>query len=154
MVILTSLVSAHNGYSGSATATLEPSVWRDGLALTLRELKTPTTAEVVLGDLLYDYNSDYPGGPDCLAAHETDVQACSFPAAPNPGLVYHAAEQQAARESGATYIDVAPWFCTHICTALIGNYVVYSDGGHATATYITYLSGVLGDALAPEMREA
>jgi hypothetical protein len=54
----------------------------------------------------------------------------------------------ATQQNGASYIDVMPWFCSTVCTDVVGNMAVYSGGGHISATYATFLSGVLRSALA------
>jgi hypothetical protein len=60
---------------------------------------------------------------------------------------YNHAELAAARATGSRYVNVVPWFCSAICTAIIGHYEVYVDRDHITNSYARYLEGVLGDAL-------
>ena len=50
-------------------------------------------------------------------------------------------------ESGARYVDVTPWFCSTICTAVVGRYEVYYDQYHVTADYSIVLEQVLQQAL-------
>ena len=45
-----------------------------------------------------------------------------------------------------------PWTCSAVCTAVIGNMIVYYSGGHLTTTYVSYLTGVLGTSLKTLMR--
>ena len=51
----------------------------------------------------------------------------------------------------AAMSTTTPWFCSRVCTPVIGRYVVYMDQFHVTATYARYLSVVLGQALRPSM---
>ena len=59
-----------------------------------------------------------------------------------------AAESAAAKAEKALYVDPTKWICTPtICSPIVGNFVVYFDAYHFTATYAAYLSGVLQTAL-------
>jgi hypothetical protein len=142
VVFLGSDVQAISGIGGQAAGHFAPSVWQGGISKTLKELTSAGTTKVVMGDIPVLYN-DAGGATICLAAHETNVQACSAPASKAVLTTYATADQQAASKAGAQFIDIAPWFCTSVCTGLIGKYVVYSDSAHVTATYAKYLSGVL-----------
>ncbi len=116
--------------------------WERGLQRALKAITSPRTRKVVLGNIPLLPQS----GPTCLAAHPGDVQACSAPrgAAVSP---FNQVERTVAASMGATYIDTTPWFCSATCTAVIGNYGVYLDRKHLTATYSLYLRGVLQQAL-------
>ena len=88
-----------------------------------------------------------PNDPvQCLDANRDDVQACSAPTAKslNP---YGKAEKQAVQSVGGHYVDVTPWFCSAMCTAVIGNYQVYLDQGHVMGSYAILLGGVMAQAL-------
>lgn len=103
--------------------------------------------KVVLGDIAYLQQD----GPDCLAAHPSDVQACSTPEPAALNTAGRAMEMGAAKAAGAAYIDVVPWMCSSVCTAVVGNMVVNQDDQHITRTYSAFLSGAVQAALAPEM---
>lgn len=151
LVVLTSSVEAGNGDSGNPDVTLVPSVWRGELERTLATIVSPSTVDIVLGDIPSIFKDGPGGGPTiCLARHQTDVQACSGPISPGE---YRSAEAQAAAVAGVRYINPVPWFCARICTGLVGNDLVYADGGHATATYVRLLTETLDAALAPELSE-
>jgi len=64
---------------------------------------------------------------------------------------YNAADQQAAKQAGVQYIDPFPWFCSSVCTAVIGNMAVYAKANHISLEYATFLSGALQEALRPAM---
>jgi hypothetical protein len=53
----------------------------------------------------------------------------------------------AAASTGARYIDTAPWFCSTVCTDVVGRYQPYWDPFHVTATYATVLGQVLSEAI-------
>jgi SGNH domain (fused to AT3 domains) len=121
---------------------ISDSVWTAGLERTLH-LIAHGTRKVILGDIGYLPQS----APDCLAAHESDVRACSA-AAKTAVLADHLqAEHTAATAAHAGYVRVIPWFCSAVCTPIIGNMVVYFDQFHITSTYSVFLSGVLRTAL-------
>jgi hypothetical protein len=65
------------------------------------------------------------------------------------GPEFDDAEAAAATNQHATYISATPWFCSDVCTAVVGNMIVYTDTQHSTATYIRYLAGALDEALRP-----
>ena len=127
--------------------------WAAGLLKTLNMIKSPKTKKVVLGDIPRPGHNPWNNvsGPYCLAAHEDDVQACSSQRATVLKGLYNDVEQSVAKQAGAQYIDVFPWFCSSVCTEVIGNMVVFLDQNHITSTYATYLSGALQAALQPAM---
>jgi hypothetical protein len=148
------VMSGNDGYPiNSQRKHMTSAVWAAGLLKTLNMITSTKTKKVVLGDVPRPGHNPWNNvsGPYCLAAHEDDVQACSSQRATVLKGLYNDAEQSVARQAGAQYIDVIPWFCSSVCTAVIGNMVVYMDQNHITATYATYLSGALQAALQPAM---
>jgi hypothetical protein len=114
--------------------------WQAGLTTTIKKFK----AKVALIEDVVFFNTAVPL---CLAANPTNVQACSVPA-PNtlhPGQ--QAAEQAAAKATGATFVKTWPWLCTEICSPIVGNTMTYYDIDHITTDYSAYLSKVLRSAL-------
>jgi hypothetical protein len=147
IVILTG--EARPGMQGP-THPMTPLTWQTGMEETLNAITSPGTQKVVLGDIAYpSLNVQIPA--NCLAAHETNVQACSLPASKAVMTGFQTASASAAQSSGAAFIDVIPWLCSATCTVLVGNMVVYSDASHMTATYAKYLSGALEASLAPDL---
>ncbi len=115
-----------------------PLQWRRGLQRMLDSVMA--TQKLVLGDI------PSSRGPDCLAQHTTDVQACSLP------LVsfltpYDEADASAARLDKARFIDVKPWFCRTSCSSVIGVYSAYYLSNHVAVDYSRFLEGVLASAL-------
>lgn len=124
--------------------------YQQGLTRLLESITVPGVKKVVLGDMPYLAQD----GPDCLAAHMHDVQACSLPESASINRAGRAAETGAAMAAGAAYINVVPWFCSSTCTAIVGNMIVNQDGQHITRTYSMFLSGALQSALQPEVAAA
>ncbi|HWF74233.1 MAG TPA: acyltransferase family protein [Solirubrobacteraceae bacterium] len=84
-------------------------------------------------------------GPACVAANLSDATQCEL----NQGYAYYyparrAAVMNAARAAGAQIFDVNPLFCSsNKCMAVIGNFLVYRDSSHITATYARWLAPAL-----------
>ncbi len=116
--------------------------WQQGLTDTIDSLNVPKDTIDILGNIPALPQS----GPVCLAQHATDVQKCSGPVRTSLSP-YNRAERLAAASGGSRYIDVTPWFCSTVCTAIIGSYEVYLDQFHVTSTYSFALLDVLTDAL-------
>ena len=139
MVVVTSASLQHV----TRDLLVTPAQWEAGYSRTLSLLKMPGTQLVVMGDIPYLTRDD----PVCLAAHESDVQACATPLSVAETDVLTSAEQQAATANGAEYINPAPWICSHICEPIVGNIRVYNDQYDLSATYAKSLSGVVQTAL-------
>jgi len=116
--------------------------WQQGLENTIMQLHLPTSKIAVLGNIPILPQS----GPECLSRNGGNVQACSGPES-SFWKQYLDAEQAAAVDDGARYINVLPWFCSTTCTAVIGKYEVYFDLSHVTDSYTFYLDRVLGHSL-------
>ncbi len=141
MVVVTSATIQHVTRDRLVT----PAQWEAGYSKTLSLLKMPGTQLVVLGDIPYLTQDD----PACLAAHESDVQACATPLSVAETGVLTSAEERAATANGAEYINPAPWICSDICEPIVGNIRVYDDQYDLSATYAKSLSGVVQAALWP-----
>jgi peptidoglycan/LPS O-acetylase OafA/YrhL len=85
-------------------------------------------------------------GPTCLGRHPNNVQACSVPASVTRTPLTQL-DRAVTAAAGAKYVDPFPWFCSSICTAVIGHYDVYLDQFHITASYGAYLQNALADSL-------
>jgi hypothetical protein len=117
--------------------------WESALAETLGQLSGPATRVGVLEDIPYFDSSP----PSCLAAFPSDVQRCAVdePNPAHPG--FEDAEAAAARATGAVLVRTTQWLCRSTCSPVIGRFVPYVDAGHISATYATYLRGVMTTAL-------
>jgi hypothetical protein len=140
MVVVTSASFSQQVSKGVIATSAQ---WETGLSKTLSMLKTPGTQLVVMGDIPILTQDD----PTCLAAHETDVHACTTPVATAETGVYTSAEAQAATANGADYIPTEQWICAQLCVPIVGHIRVYNDQYHISATYAKYLSGAVQTAL-------
>ena len=125
-----------------------PAEWSRGLKRTLAAFKTPGIKKIVLGDIPYLAQD----GPGCLAAHENSIQVCSQSRSASVLASHDIAERSAATAEHAKYISVVPWFCSSVCTAVIGNMVVDQDRYHITKTYAIYISNALQAVLLRAVR--
>jgi hypothetical protein len=82
-------------------------------------------------------------GPTCLAAHITDLQACSVSLESAAASTSQQLEQIAAADAGARYVDTNPLFCSQVCTPVVGRINVYVHNGHVSATYARFVAGAL-----------
>jgi SGNH domain (fused to AT3 domains)/Bacterial Ig domain len=136
------LVSEEQRQSPDNGPSYRESQWRDALVSFMRSITSPNTRFLVLGNI-----PQLPQvAPDCLARHTEDVQACSASVG-SSRTHYHAAEAEAAAAMGGRYIDPTPWFCTNVCSPVIGHFAVYFDQWHVMGPYALQLPGVLRDAL-------
>ena len=116
--------------------------WQSGLAQLFRSIHVPDADKVLLGNIPLLAQP----GPSCLSAHLDDAPACSTPVT----RAYERLDQSdlsVAESLHIRYIDPTPWFCSNVCTAVVGSYDVYMDDIHVSATYATYLRNVLAHAL-------
>ncbi len=125
---------------------ISPAAYTKALEVTIRSLQTPGRQIVVLSDPPHQLVSP----PICLAAHESNFKSCetTLLAARKYDGVWQSALQTAATKTGATFVNVTPWFCDgNSCPLVVHSTEVYLDYGHMTSTYGVTLSGVLQAAL-------
>jgi hypothetical protein len=112
--------------------------WQAGLGRSIAAVAGPGVKVLVLGDTPLTKGQMVPG---CVAAHLGDVGVCAN-ARTKAVLPDHlAAEQAAATDHGALFVDVSDWFCTvTVCPVLIAGDVVYRDNHHLTDRFSRYRS--------------
>jgi hypothetical protein len=134
---------------GSNQQPIATSRWTSALKNTLRSIDSHIK-KVLIGDTI-DLAPPMGGATPltCLAAHPNDVQACSTSEGNPAYAAERKSEMTAASAEKAKYVDVIPWSCSDVCTAIIGSVIVYYSEGHFTATYDAYLTTVLNQALQP-----
>ncbi|WP_263994099.1 acyltransferase family protein [Mycobacterium yunnanensis] len=123
-----------------------PSQWADGLASTYAALAPTGARFAAIGDLPTWDDDD----AHCLARRPQQVQACSAAtddAAPDDAFVD--AERSAVTAHGGVYVTPTPWVCAHRCEPVIAGKRVYANEFDLTSDYADYLTGALGEALAP-----
>jgi hypothetical protein len=131
------------GPTGSPVVAITGPQWKRGLENLLDSFRVPNMRMVLLGTTPVLAQP----GPTCLAAHPNNVQQCSSPAsAAVPPLV--GIDRAAALDAHVDYIDTVPWFCSRVCSPIIGNLEVYDMWGtHVSGPYTRYLQNVLAQAL-------
>jgi peptidoglycan/LPS O-acetylase OafA/YrhL len=140
------VISQTNGYvtprtSQSPSRSFTPSEWREGLTRLFSGI-AGSTRKVLLGDIPVLPQS----GPTCLSGHPNDAQACSAPLA-KASHPLDSVDRSTAAALGVQYVDPTPWFCSDVCTAIIGKFDVYLDYTHVTSAYASYLQNALAEAL-------
>jgi SGNH domain (fused to AT3 domains) len=129
-------------YSGD-TPSQQP-IYAKGIVELFHQIQAPGRQLILLGQ----DPDNYTGGPDCLAAHESNISQCDVPVSKAVIPVALKAQEKAASQVHAKFVNVTPWICTKSeCPQVIGNYDVYQDPFHLTSSYANYLSPVLGIAL-------
>jgi hypothetical protein len=138
-LVITTSISNWTLADGSSPT---PAQWTDAWVTTLNKLAHEGTRLALIGDTPYWKQND----ARCLAANIEAVQECSAPTAEaTPQRV--GAEQAAAEAVGALYIPTIPWICGDRCEPVIADRRVFADYSHVSASYATYLTGAMNEAL-------
>jgi hypothetical protein len=93
---------------------------------------------------------------ECVADHEGDLAACTFPRAAGERRSGAAAQLPAARRvEDVRVVDIRTSICPETrCVPVIGNVLVYRRGSHVTDTYARTLQDPLARALVPAVTAA
>jgi peptidoglycan/LPS O-acetylase OafA/YrhL len=137
------------GQSDATAPSTDDHKWADATVDTLRQLRRPGTAVIMLQDNPYS-----PKDPvACLANHLKDVRPCTYRRADGYGYERptRATDLGAAvRAAGFPIVDTAAWVCgLDACPVVVGTTPVYRDQGHVTNTYARWLAPIV-DSLFPE----
>jgi len=117
--------------------------WHEALAATLARLRQITPAVVLLADTPRNDASPI----DCLSLRAT-FEDCELVTDYAIDDQYLQVESRAAGQSGAAYISMNDQLCPgDLCPLAFGDYLVYRDSAHVTATFTRILSQTLGDRL-------
>ena len=120
-----------------------PDEWRGGLERMLLSLRAVTDNVVLLADT--PRNSGDP--LDCLAAHP-DFEDCQTSRAVALDTAYEAIETAATANTGTHLVSMSDVLCPgEVCPLAFGDYLVYRNQHHLTATFARLLSHVLADRL-------
>jgi peptidoglycan/LPS O-acetylase OafA/YrhL len=114
-----------------------------GLRDTIDDLTASVGRVVVAGDA--------PGMPelpgDCLSARDATLGDCVFRRDDEAKLLFRA-QRDAARATGADFVNTLPWFCFRgWCPAVVGSTVTYRDTEHVTTAYSAQLAAPLRQAM-------
>ncbi len=120
--------------------------WGAGLQKTISNLAPSGATVAIMGDIqVFSVTL-----PTCLAIHPNGVALC---AGKNPNKAIpgrETGEINVAKANHFLYVNPMPWLCTTtLCSAVIGDYLPYSDSQHVAVPYSRYLTTVLATALAP-----
>ena len=123
--------------------------WQTGISRTLARL-VPAAGRVVL---LADTPLSRVDPPVCLSAHPGSVLACATSVADAINPAWLSVEQAASDRAHVGFIDPERWVCPSApCPVVLGNFLVYRDAGHLTATFAAAVSDLLGGALLADLR--
>jgi len=123
--------------------------WEAGMTRTLDRL-IPAAGSVIL---LADTPASIVNPPACLSQHPTSILACSTPVGEAIDETWLAAEHKVVDQTGVGFIDPTYWVCpSSPCPPIIGNLLVYQNGGHLTATFAATLADRLGAAILQQMQ--
>jgi hypothetical protein len=126
------LVSA----SGQPLPTNAYAGWESGMLRTLTALRGLTERVVLIGESPHFHFDP----PRCLAT-EGRVEACTVPRRRLVSSAYEELEHRTTAASGAHLIPTIPWLCrADSCPLILGDYLVYRNNGHLTATITTVLA--------------
>lgn len=118
--------------------------WRSGMKRTVDQLKLASKNVLYIGD-----------GPQssldplvCLSAHPKNALECATPVAKAIQNDWISQETAMATEEEISFIDPGLWICpTSPCPVILGNLLIYMDGGHLTATFSAALASKLRMAI-------
>jgi hypothetical protein len=81
--------------------------------------------------------------PVCVDAHGVKADECSVPREKFlPAVPPY--EKATDVPANVTFLDFSDYFCgRRVCRPVVGNVLVYMDGNHVTATFMTALSPIL-----------
>jgi peptidoglycan/LPS O-acetylase OafA/YrhL len=144
LVLVSNSLSLVGNQADEPEGDLRYARWQEGMTETLRRLTAVAGDVVVLGA------PPRAGNVQECVTRVSDPGDCTEPV-PEEWQSVRAAEQTAARQAGASYVDPEVWFCRDgQCPAVVGSTPVYTDGRHLTAAYARRLAPYLGEALGVE----
>lgn len=122
------------------------SVWREGFAKLIPELRAGGTEPILITDTPYP-KSDVP---TCLSDNISEVGNCIFLRATGIDASRHATNTAAATDNAAQVLDVSNWLCaSDRCPVIVGNVLVYRDSNHITTKFADVLSPLIDAAISP-----
>lgn len=145
LVLISTTSGSRMLVDGEPTSDLDrttPEV-RQGFGDLIHSMQSHADRVVVLGDV--PHRPSAPG--DCLARRDATLGDCAGPPVTRPAR-FTDASRDAARRTGADYVDTWRWFCAdQVCPAVIGSTVAYRDRNHITTVYAEELAEPLRKAL-------
>lgn len=118
--------------------------WRAGMQRTVDQLKLASPHVIYIGDA----PQSLVDPPVCLSAHPQNALDCATPLAKAIATDWLAQETAMTIQEKIAFIDPGLWICpTSPCPVILGNILIYMDGGHLTATFAAALAGKLRKAI-------
>jgi peptidoglycan/LPS O-acetylase OafA/YrhL len=118
--------------------------WRSGMNRTVRLLKIASSHVIYIGDS----PASRVDPPVCLSAHPKNALDCATPVANAIQNDWLSQETAMTMDEGISFIAPDLWICpTSPCPVILGNLLIYMDGGHLTATFSAALSSHLRKAI-------
>ena len=119
-------------------------LWRAGMKRTVDQLKLASTYVLYLADT----PSSLVDPPVCLSAHPLHTIACATPVNIAIQSDWLAQEIAMTSEENILFVNPGLWVCpSSPCPVILGNILIYSDGGHLTATFSAALASRLRKAI-------
>jgi peptidoglycan/LPS O-acetylase OafA/YrhL len=126
------------------TGDARTAAWRSGMKRTIDQLKLATGKIIYIGDSPLSLVDP----PVCLSAHLKNALDCATPVARAIQNDWIGEEVAMTIEEGIYFIDPTLWICpTSPCPVIVGNLLIYMDGGHFTATFSAALASRLRKAI-------
>jgi peptidoglycan/LPS O-acetylase OafA/YrhL len=121
------------------SGTVSPSEFAAATVSTLKTLRSTTSARVIFMSDIPVPNYDMPS---CVARHLGDAQACNFAVAKAYSYPErHRAMAPSIQKAGFSVVDPQRWLCTaRTCPAVVGNYLVYRNSTHMSASFAAWLA--------------
>jgi peptidoglycan/LPS O-acetylase OafA/YrhL len=118
--------------------------WRSGMKRTIDQVKRAAEKVIYIGDA----PASLVDPPVCLSAHPKNALDCATPVARAIQNDWIGQETAMTIEEGITFIAPDLWICpTSPCPVILGNLLIYMDGGHLTATFSAALASHLRKAI-------
>ncbi len=126
------------------TGDARTAAWRSGIKRTVDQLKSVSSHVIYIGDA----PASLLDPPVCLSAHLQNALDCATPVVRAIQREWLAQETAMTIEEGISFVDPDLWICpTSPCPVILGNLLIYMDGGHFTATFSAALAGKLRTAI-------
>ncbi len=131
------------------TGDARTGAWDAGMHRTLAKL-VPAAGEVIM---IADTPLSLVDPPVCLSQHPSSVLACATQVKDAINNAWLAEEQRVANLEGVGFIDPTRLVCpSSPCPAILGDFLVYRDSGHLTATFAAALTDRLYAAVAADLK--
>ncbi|HTT60011.1 MAG TPA: SGNH hydrolase domain-containing protein [Acidimicrobiales bacterium] len=133
-------VTGAEGPLGVSSINLKP------VSSLLKDIRKISPSTSVLSNIPWPTNDPVT----CLSAHSSDISGCNMPEGEFKSLYgkFHTTLKEAAKSSGATFVNVDALFCTKFtCPVVVANHLVYYDDYHITWQYADYVATALDQML-------